>query len=376
MSNTLAELERKLRSGADPNERDAAGSTALHRAVASGQAAEAACLLAHGADPHAADSIGRSPFDPGLVPIETLHAIRQHYQRYRTMEGDPAARLPAPLRAIAAELAARGIVRLPGFVAPAALEGMRNGLRAFVAEVDALLARGLGVYHHYDEELHWAPKYQAYFGNNAFKYSPDLVRMCFSHELLALVDSFLGKPSFVSRGVATRYLPMEAPNGNAFIWHHDMEEKRLKAMVLLTDVSIEDQPMSFVAGSHTIFHPYEMFLRNDCSLDYCLQHLSGIEEVHTVGQAGDVFLFDSNGAHRGTRRKEGAMRDAYFVEFATNSAQVWGSDLDAALVRELGSKTGVNPFSLMQVAEKKWDQAFVRTATGWVETLPRVESWL
>jgi hypothetical protein len=133
--------------------------------------------------------------------------------------------------------------------------------------------------------------------------------------------------------------------------------------------------MSYVVGSHQIYHPYEMFLRNTCTLDYCREHLGEIEIDHTIGSAGDVFFFDSNGAHRGIRRPKGAVRDVFFIEFAANNAQVWGGDIDRAT---LDGFVGAypNPFLRMLSAQKKWVLPVIRTAPTWIETLPSIEAWL
>lgn len=374
--NDVAALRELLRGGQAPDVRDGTGRTALFVAVEGGHADAAACLLAYGAKPEATDEAGRAALDPERTPLSMLHAIRQRYQRFEIYGEDKLSAYPAALRARADELAARGILKLPGFVKPEALAGMQRGLEAFAGEVDAMLARGEGIKRHYDEELHWCPKDQAYISNNAFRYSRELVEFCFSPELLALADLYLGKPSFLSRGVATRYRPVESPEKRAFAWHHDMEEKRLKVLVLLTDVGETDQHMSYVAGSHAAYHPYEMFLENAYTLEVCRELLGGVEVVHTTGRAGDVFLFDSNGAHRGVRRAGGAVRDAYFVEFATNIDQVWGSDLDRDHIDSLAAKAGVNPFQQMLTAPKKWERTVQRTVTGWIESLPRLRAWL
>jgi hypothetical protein len=57
----LARLKSLLADGADPNRRDANGSTALVEAVAGGQAAAARALVAAGANPNLTSSGGRTP---------------------------------------------------------------------------------------------------------------------------------------------------------------------------------------------------------------------------------------------------------------------------------------------------------------------------
>jgi hypothetical protein len=172
-----------------------------------------------------------------------------------------------------------------------------------------------------------------------------------------------------------RYLPTRGIAHQMFDWHHDLEEKRLKILILLTEVGEGDQYMSYVVGSHRLFHPYKMFFKNACSLDYCRQHLPRIEIYRTLGAPGDVFFFDSNGAHRGNRRATARVRDVYFVEYSADRTNVWGADLDLSVLGE----TPLGPdhaFRRLAGMEKKWTRPVTRQAPTWLENLPHVEQWL
>jgi hypothetical protein len=160
-----------------------------------------------------------------------------------------------------------------------------------------------------------------------------------------------------------------------FGWHHDLEDQRFKMMVLLTDLGEHDQYMSYVLGSQRLFHPYSMFSSNTCTLDYCREHLGEIEILNTTGKAGDIFLFDSNGAHRGNRRLEAATRDAFFVEYTTNQADVWGGDIPPEAFADFPAGE-FNPFDWMMTALKKWSVPKTRQAPAWVDTLPNVATWI
>ena len=172
-----------------------------------------------------------------------------------------------------------------------------------------------------------------------------------------------------------RYLPDVAKDRDMFGWHHDQEDRRLKLLILLTDVGLKDQHMSYVCGSHRLYHPYEMFLNNRCSLAYCRNKLGSIEVFKVLGRAGDIFLFDSNGAHRGNRRPGGAVRDTFFVEYSGDRSDIWGGDIPAGALDGLDLSNG-NPFGSFVVAEKKWERPVTRQSTTWAENLPDVCSWL
>jgi hypothetical protein len=118
-----------------------------------------------------------------------------------------------------------------------------------------------------------------------------------------------------------------------------------------------------------------MFFSNSCNLDYCRDQLGEIQLFHTLGRAGDIFLFDSNGVHRGNRRPEGATRDAYFVEYTINPADVWGGDPSPVALADIAAGAH-NPFAWMLTAPKRWSQPSSRQAPAWIETLPNINSWL
>jgi len=101
------------------------------------------------------------------------------------------------------------------------------------------------------------------------------------------------------------------------------------------------------------------------------QHLPKVEIFNTVGHAGDVFLFDSNGAHRGNRRPQAAVRDTLFIEYTTERSDVWGCDIDAATVAALPPD---HPSTGCWPQEEMDDRPHVRIRPHWVENLPQVET--
>lgn len=84
---STAAVEALLKAGLDPNERNAEGLTALHRAVAVGHSALAFRMLQYGADPMATTPQGRSAFVEAqrarlVPPLESLvHRVQADPQR-------------------------------------------------------------------------------------------------------------------------------------------------------------------------------------------------------------------------------------------------------------------------------------------------------
>ena len=329
----------------------------------------------YGADPEIADGEGMYPLSLSYTTMETLHRIRQHHRRFPARSTRVDAAPSTPIGKLARALDRDGITKFPEAIEAGALECMQSEFEDFVRNIEEKLRCGKGRFRHYDEEEHFWAKDRAYISNNAFKYSRELARFCCRQPMIDLSHRYLGRQAFVSRGVAMRYLPNEPSDYDMFGWHHDMEDKRLKVMILLTDVGEQDQAMSYVIGSHRLFHPYDMFLENTCTLDYCRSRLPRMEIFQATGNAGDVFVFDSNGAHRGNRRESGRVRDVFVVEYATEKDDVWGGDLQPGPVD--GMPVGApNPFEHMMTVQKKWQQRLNRMLPSWVERLPRVETWL
>lgn len=351
------------------------GQSALHIAARCSRVEAAARLLARGASHDRKDARGRRPLDPANVDPETLHRIRQELRRTPLLPDDRLALDFGPRGAPWLEqLRREGIVQIPGLVPPAELASMQREFEGFVEVLDHERALGRGDKRAYDEEEHWWPDDRAYITNNAFKHSPSLTRFFCDPRLTSLARSYYGRHAFITRGVAMRYLPLEERHKDMFGWHHDLEDRRLKALVLLTDLTSEGQVMSYVRGSHALRHSYRMFFRNDVELARCETALGKLEIVETTGRAGDVFFFDSNGIHRGNRRSDAPVRDTFFVEYGVDTSNIWGGDPPRELVEAL-STPGNTPFAELLAASRKWERPMTRKHPTWIENLHSIDAW-
>jgi hypothetical protein len=80
-------------------------------------------------------------------------------------------------------------------------------------------------------------------------------------------------------------------------------------MILFTPVGEGDQYMTYLKGSHRCVHSRFRTIENSRFLESEVAAMSHLERMKCTGPAGSVFLFDSNGLHRGNR-SHGAVRDS------------------------------------------------------------------
>lgn len=355
--------------------------SALHDAVRRGEHRRAATLLAEGADPDACDASGHGALDPAFTDLDTLHRIRQEYQRLPRAPYGDATRLEGPASDLVQALRRDGIVKLPGFVPATELRRLRHDFSRWLRRMRLarLLRPGSVRKGHYDSRAYWHAKHRAYVTNDALAESPTLGQLCQDPVLREAAGFYLEKPPHVKRIYAMHYLRAPAMAGQQFGWHHDMEDRQLKIMVLLSEVGPGDQPMSYVLGSHRSFRPYENFLRNKLDFESDAGDLERTDVFDTLGAAGDVFLFDSNGMHRGNRSR-GRARSALFVELTAdaNLDNVWGTDARGVPLRD-PAPDGSHPLRRFLEVTPKWKRVTGqprRKRPTWAESLETPAAWL
>lgn len=371
------QIEILLIAGANPEDRDNFGRSALHYAARCGKAKAAACLLAYGADHKNTDIVGRSPLSLDFIDMVTLHSIRQQYRRFRKKDlikrnnqssSDKVERWGE-------ELDQKGILKIPGFVSFNLLTELRREFEDFISRLEQEVSNNKGQYSNYDEEEHYWQDDHAYISNNAFKSAPQLAKLCSHRNLLELASTYYGEAAYIARGTTMRYLSSDRTRNDMFRWHHDLVDKRFKIMILLTDLTEDDQCMSYVIGSHKILHPLNMFYSNAADLKYCRKHMGEVKVVSATGNAGDIFVFDSNGIHRGNRRANANIRDVYFVEYDPSNCNIWGGDIPEGL-QGTDTFNGINGFEKMVAVKKRWEIPFNREYPTWIEDLAHIDRWL
>ncbi len=123
--------------------------------------------------------------------------------------------------------------------------------------------------------------------------------------ILAAVENYYERPVYLVGGRAQRLSPIEPYTDKAFQWHHDAKGKYLKAMWLLNDVPVDGQRMSYIPGSHRQRRAFTTYQETRLT-EQEARRTGPVFEC--AGPAGTVFIFDTNGIHRGNRNR-GPIRD-------------------------------------------------------------------
>ena len=353
--------------------------TALHEAVENGHAQIAATLLLGGADWTLKNTEGKTALDPAFSSLPTLHRIRQEYQRLPIAPYDGATAPPAPVSSYVNQLERDGILKVSGLIGADQLRQMQADFERLVRrlKIGRLFYRKR--FSHYDQEEYWHATHRSYVTNDALACSTGVVALCCNPIVIETANHYLRKRSHIKRTYGMRYLPSRPIQSNQFGWHHDMEDRQLKLMIMLTDVGEADQYMTYVRGSHNTYHAYPRFLKNSLDFDYGQTYLTDIDIVKTVGRAGHVFLFDSNGMHRGNRSL-GGIRDALFVEYTAdnNRNNLWGTALSRDHIPSWLHATD-HPLKELLGSTPKWERArnqALRQLPSWAESLREPSNWI
>lgn len=125
-----------------------------------------------------------------------------------------------------------------------------------------------------------------------------------------------------------------ADSGSAQLYHFDMDRVRwIKVFCYLTDVTLENGPHAFIAGSHNSVHQHAPHDGRYADVEV-FQHYPRSAEVLLTGPAGTVFLEDTLGFHKGVPVEKGR-RGVFEFEYSINHygyphRDLWAADADSA----------------------------------------------
>ena len=143
-----------------------------------------------------------------------------------------------------------------------------------------------------------------------FKFEPEFLATAVHDLTVGAVAGYYASTEFMLHyASAIRYHPMPPKDFLSWQWHHDECGKRVTAILLLTDVTAQDQYMSYLKGSHRPIHSRARFVNSRLTQDEVDRVYGDCPRIDCICPAGSLLVFDTNGIHRGNRSL-GAHRDS------------------------------------------------------------------
>jgi len=294
------------------------------------------------------DKLGLLQAARGIVnPVRARIANAAHiaremaYRRPRSFGTTDAVTSAQPERAaaLAGELARKGIVTLADYLVGERLGRAQAAFEAMVARIQAgrngpekISPPGyLPQTVYLEDETN--PEARTICANNPFRHAPEFLNLSTDPLILEIVARYLRRPFYLQQSIASRYLPMPPKDFGSFQWHHDAWGRKVNVMFLFTDVGDKDQHMTFIEGSHLHYHDLDRCRNSRFEGHEVDRMFPGAKRVRCTGSAGTVFIFDSNGMHRGNR-STGRHRDTLITNFNAGR-YVWEFEVPASFRNSL-----------------------------------------
>lgn len=171
--------------------------------------------------------------------------------------------------------------------------------------------------------------------HDPFKFIPQLLSIAVHPLILALMSRYFGKKFYLQQAIASRYYPMSPADFGSFQWHHDAWGKKINVMILFSEVTEEDQYMTYVEGSHKYIYDAERCSNSRFTEEDVQRLFRGNTHRKCTGDAGTIYIFDSNGMHRGNRSL-GRARDSLIISYNAGR-YIWDFEASSTIRNSLST---------------------------------------
>ena len=305
-----------------------------------------------------------------------LHSVRETLTRMpdpRFVIADGKA-LDSSYRAHLEELRRDGITRLSGQFSRETLAELQQAFEKFISQLDAKGAASFACVS--DPALAaetYDPDARQYSSLEPFAMSRALLEVCLKPQLVSLISSYLGKAPYITQGIAMRIKPHSKSGFNSFQWHHDAWGKRIKLMIILTEVGAGDQFMTYAKGSHRLRHSYAKYVNSRYSREEFAERCGNTQVLDCHAMPGDIYIFDTNGVHSGNRTN-GRTRDTFTVAYTRMAHTIWAHHIPAEFLAGF-SEQHLEPLQWI-LRQDRGKRSLAPPVNSWVAQLPRVHKWL
>lgn len=171
--------------------------------------------------------------------------------------------------------------------------------------------------------------------NGAERVSAEVAAFCDDPFTVDIARTLSDREDLQRFTLAARLEHREGNKGSGGGWHRDSLGFQFKAMLYLSDVTMDNGPFQFFRGSHRRFYKLRNYLF-DLSrgfsdiVRYSDEHISKLPQedlITATGKAGDMVLFNSSGVHRGMPTREGVRYALTIYFFNEPWSQSWEKQL-------------------------------------------------
>lgn len=228
-------------------------------------------------------------------------------------------KLDKKYKTIVKELKKNGYIKIPNFFSQVEIEKFKENIIKNLDQLDEkhIQEKTSGVIL-YDDNYKMIKKeygYSRLFHLENFNSHIDL--FINNPTIKEIVSEYYGRESFPYHNTAQKSLPIESCGLD---WHIDDYLPRFKALVYLHDVELEDGPFSILKYSQKVFWSKLVKIHKMYTNNYNEDSIFTPDEVQRLkfdkivctGKAGDLFLVDVCGVHRGLPISKGHKRYALF----------------------------------------------------------------
>lgn len=240
-----------------------------------------------------------------------------------------------------------GVTKISGMYSPALLAQMRKDLDRW------------------DKSKPWdRDNHKGFDGNSGERYlaSSEAMSAIVTHPAIFTLATAAMEEHPHMNFVRTQFMNPIAPyERRAFQWHHDgYSEIGLRVMVLLTDLPDDGQTMKYAPSTNK--RQWDTYSSRQTK--FTPEFANAFEQYLCSGKAGDVFVFNNHGVHRG-QRNASLRRDTVLINFQPGLARNYPLPGIAPEVAARMSDYERNVFGVVDYAESGSITDFPRENEAW-----------
>jgi hypothetical protein len=174
--------------------------------------------------------------------------------------------------------------------------------------------------------------------NGAERVSAEVAAFCDDPFTVDIARTLSDREDLQRFTLAARMEHREGNKGSGGGWHRDSLGFQFKAMLYLSDVTMDNGPFQFFRGSHRRFYKLRNYLFDLSQgfsdiVRYSDEHVSKLPQEDLItgtAKAGDLVLFNSSGVHRGMPTR-GGVRYALTIYFFN---EPWSESWEKQLIQK------------------------------------------